>query len=262
MKCSEWQVYYRNAQKVVCFVIFPFQYLSIVFVKLFPSIRAAVPLYLLWQAKQRGAGRRKAPVKSFTKLRHSGERFERAHAKNRRQSFSSIAVILSSCFDNVQLRLLCSCIRHCIPSDVNCAFSAWQMVDFSLINKPCLKNIYKKNGNMAVANRRMLRIRTQLIVPYSCKFAIVPLSLCLDDIYRLWPSRCTKMQKGFKLKQNKGAMKLEWDKRTLEVAKMKKRKKKNLFSKRLCSSLKKTFCCGDGWGLVVYCNIGFGCSDD
>jgi len=53
---------------------------------------------------------------------------------------------------------------------------------------------------MAVANwqKRMLSIRTQLIVPYSCKFAIVPLFLS-RYIYRLWPSCCKiMMQKGSK----------------------------------------------------------------
>lgn len=79
----------------------------------------------------------------------------------------------------------------------------------------------------------MLSIRTQLIVPYSCKFAIVPLFLS-RYIYRLWPSRCTINAKGIK--------KVRWSWKKYEDLGLyckKKTLKKDLFSKWLCSSVMK-----------------------
>jgi len=124
------------------------------------------------------------------------------------------------------------------------------MVDFSLINKTCLKNIYKKHGSSKLT-KRMLSIRTQLIVPYSCKFAIVPLFLS-RYIYQLWPSRCTIMQKGSK----------KWEKDE------KKYEDLGLYCKKMTCFLNdyavqwwRCWLCAERWGLVVYCNIGFGCSE-
>lgn len=96
----------------------------------------------------------------------------------------------------------------------------------------------------------MLGIRTQLIVPYSCKFAIVPLFLS-RYIYRLWPSRCTIMQKGSK----------KWDEvETTEDF--------GLYCKKMTCFLNdyavqwwRCWLYDESWGLVVYCIIGFGCSE-
>lgn len=86
----------------------------------------------------------------------------------------------------------CSCNRHCIPSGVNCALCMTNSRFQSLINKTCLKNIKKKIMAVAKIDKSMLSIRTQLNVPYSCKFAIV-LSFC-QYIFTDCDHRCNIMQ--------------------------------------------------------------------
>lgn len=119
------------------------------------------------------------------------------------------------------------------------------------------------------STKRMLSIRTQLIVPYSCKFAIVPLFLS-RYIYWLWPSRCTIMQKGIKKKKKKRWHE-HWKKtnkhmrtRGLYCKKVeKKQKQKNMtcFLNDYAVQWWRCWLCAESWGLVVYCNIGFGCSE-
>lgn len=89
----------------------------------------------------------------------------------------------------------------------------------------------------------MLSIRTQLIVPYSCKFAIVPLFLS-QYIYQLWPSCCKIMQKGSK----------KWDKDEKKWGLGVVLQKKDLFSKWLCSSMMKMLimCWKMRTGCVLY----------
>lgn len=119
------------------------------------------------------------------------------------------------------------------------------------------------------STKRMLSIRTQLIVPYSCKFAIVPLFLS-RYIYWLWPSRCTIMQKGIKKKKKRWHEHWKKKKQTYEDSGVvlqkswkKKQKQKNMtcFLNDYAVQWWRCWLCAESWGLVVYCNIGFGCSE-
>lgn len=88
-------------------------------------------------------------------------------------------------------------------------------------------------------------LRHRWSFPYSCKVAIVPLFLSWY-IYRLWPSRC-------KINTSGGSKKREEEEdytRGLRVI----LQKKDLFSKRLCSSVKTllTMCWKMRTGCVLY----------
>lgn len=120
----------------------------------------------------------------------------------------------------------------------------------------------KQHGS-SKSTKRMLSIRTQLIVPYSCKFAIVPLFLS-RYIYWLWPSRCTIMQKGIKKRWHEDLKKKHMRTWGLYCKKLKKKKQKQkmtCFLNDYAVQWWRCWICAERWGLVVYCNIGFGCSE-
>lgn len=94
----------------------------------------------------------------------------------------------------------------------------------------------------------MLSIRTQWNVPYYCKFAIVP---PFQSIYIFTDCDfcCKIMQSDLKKPCEGMETKLEWWSC-----------KNDLFSKNEYAVWCRKWC-SERWGLVVYCIIGFGCSE-